>query len=252
MVFVCTNVEEAREAFLTIVGSVQYASLDSRNKEALVQEFLEGPEFAIDTVSAGGQHKIVCIWEYHKVVTPVPSLTLAPASPACPFVYAATILRPAADLPKASETFTYICGVLDALGIKHGPTHTEVPDFAPLTTLRGCSPLTGIAQIRMTRTGPALIEVNCRWHDTDFTDLCDACVGYNAHHLALDAFLAPYKTIAVSPPFVIGAGASGHASSSAGAWAHCAPDLLREGDRAEHPAPEGHCGTGKLPADQDP
>ena len=43
----------------------------------------------------------------------------------------------------------------------------------------------------MTSRGPVLLEVNCRWHDTDFSDLCRECVGFEAHALSADAFLAP-------------------------------------------------------------
>ena len=38
---------------------------------------------------------------------------------------------------------------------------------------------------------PTLIEVNTRWHLTDFAPLTDACVGYNAVEETLSAYLDP-------------------------------------------------------------
>lgn len=41
------------------------------------------------------------------------------------------------------------------------------------------------------RGSPTLIEVNTRWHLTDFAPLTDACVGYNAVEETLSAYLDP-------------------------------------------------------------
>lgn len=38
---------------------------------------------------------------------------------------------------------------------------------------------------------PTLVEVNTRWHLTDFAPLTDACVGYNAVEETLAAYLDP-------------------------------------------------------------
>lgn len=38
---------------------------------------------------------------------------------------------------------------------------------------------------------PTLVEVNTRWHLTDFAPLTDACVGYNAVEETLSAYLDP-------------------------------------------------------------
>lgn len=41
------------------------------------------------------------------------------------------------------------------------------------------------------RGTPVLVEVNTRWHLTDFGPLTDACVGYNAVEETLSAYLDP-------------------------------------------------------------
>lgn len=43
------------------------------------------------------------------------------------------------------------------------------------------------------RPTPTLVEVNTRWHLTDFGPLTDACVGYNAVEETLSAYLDPER-----------------------------------------------------------
>lgn len=40
---------------------------------------------------------------------------------------------------------------------------------------------------------PTLVEVNTRWHLTDFAPLTDACIGYNAVEETLSAYLDPER-----------------------------------------------------------
>lgn len=53
---------------------------------------------------------------------------------------------------------------------------------------------------------PMLVEVNTRWHLTDFAPVTNACVGYNAVDETLSAYLNPerFDALARDPP--IGAG----------------------------------------------
>lgn len=44
---------------------------------------------------------------------------------------------------------------------------------------------------------PTLVEVNTRWHLTDFAPLTDACVGYNAVEETLSAYLDPARFAAL-------------------------------------------------------
>lgn len=127
----------------------------------LCQEFLKGPEFVVDHVSRGGVHKTCMIWLYEK--RPVNGGD---------FVYFG-------DIPVDSESseakvlLPYVRGVLDALGIKNGPTHGEVI---------------------LTKDGPCLVEMNCRALGGDglFQPLCSALTGgYNQVGAAVDAFLDP-------------------------------------------------------------
>jgi hypothetical protein len=83
------------------------------NTEVLVQEFLFGTEYVVDTVSCGGRHRAAGFWRYGK-----PS--------GADFVcYDSMELLPY-DGALQSRLFTFACGVLDALGVQFGPAHCEL------------------------------------------------------------------------------------------------------------------------------
>jgi hypothetical protein len=64
----------------------------------------------------------------------------------------------------ALEVAKYVCKVLNAVGLKNGPTHTEVK-----------VPVGGALN-----PGPAIVEVNARWHAINFEPLVKACIGPSA------------------------------------------------------------------------
>lgn len=82
--------------------------------DVLCQEFLRGTEYVVDHVSRDGVHKTCMIWKYDK--RPVNGAD---------FVYFGDIPVDA-DTPEAQVLIPYIRGVLDAMGIKNGPSHGEV------------------------------------------------------------------------------------------------------------------------------
>ena len=79
------------------------------------QEFLKGTEYVIDSVSVEGQHKCVAIWEYDK----------RPRNGA-QFVYFGMRLYQSVDGAREEAMKQYTHQVLDALNVRHGPSHAEV------------------------------------------------------------------------------------------------------------------------------
>lgn len=156
-VFLCRNLSNVEHAFEQIHGNTVFGSPRHTHDTVLVQEFAFGTEYAIDTVSKDGEHKVAALWRYDK----------RPANGAS-FVYHATELIEANE----SEIGTIICDyamkALDALGLKWGTTHTEVI---------------------LTCDGPRLVEVNCRQHNMDFTPLTMACMGYNSLDMLLNSYI---------------------------------------------------------------
>ena len=152
-VFLTNTYDETVQAFNKIIGSVKYGG--GINDEVLLQEYITGTEYAIDTVSCNSEIKIVAIWKYHKV-----SLNGGP------FVYQCTELVGNED-KNAVAAAEYTIAALNAVKHQWGATHTEVI---------------------VTKDGPRLVEINTRWHSAPFADICLSSFGYSAIDVCLDAF----------------------------------------------------------------
>lgn len=152
---VCYSYEEIVDAFAAIRSAVNRYGL--KNQEVLVQTFLEGTEYIVNSVSTTGQHFITEIWRCLKRYQ------------ASAFVYDVEEL-----LPSEGETqdllVEYVCNVLDALSIKHGPTHAEV---------------------MLTEQGPVLIEMGARLHGSIDPHAITNCTGTNHVELTVDSYFSP-------------------------------------------------------------
>lgn len=159
-VALCTSIDEVRRAFGNIQGKINGLGLE--NTATLVQEYLEGTEYVVDTVSRDGKHKCVAVWEYDKRRVND-----------APFVYFGVILR-AVDETLAPMV-DYVLKVLDALEIRHGPAHAEVklvrkPNGEDLE--------------------PCLVEIGARCHggEGSYLPIVNRCLGYNHVDAALDSY----------------------------------------------------------------
>jgi biotin carboxylase len=152
----CTSVAEVKGAFDKINGAVN--GLGVINEGILVQEYLEGAEYVVDSVSRDGVHKVTAIWEYDK-------RSVNGAN----FVYFGMTLLPATG-PLAEALAAYSDEVLDALEIHNGPGHMEV---------------------KMCNGGPCLVEVGSRCHggEGSWRAVALECVGYDQIECTLDAYL---------------------------------------------------------------
>ena len=63
-VYFCKNEKEFRKAFAKILKNKNL--FDLKNDAVLVQEYLDGPEYVVNTASHDGHHKITDIWLYFK------------------------------------------------------------------------------------------------------------------------------------------------------------------------------------------
>ena len=123
----CHNFNEAKEHFNVLMKSQMVNG--GEVPAVLCQEFLKGKEYVVDHVSRDGIHKTTMVWVYDK----------RPANGSA-FVYFGC--HPvASDSQEARILIPYVRKVLDALGLKNGPSHGEVI---------------------MTADGPCLVEMNCR------------------------------------------------------------------------------------------
>jgi len=171
----CTTLDETKAAFDKINGAIN--GLGVVNEGVLVQEYLDGTEYVIDSVSRDGVHKVTAIWEYDK-------RSVNDAN----FVYFGMSLKPVSgEVEQQLLAYSYL--ILDALGMMNGPGHMEV---------------------KMCRSGPCLVEVGSRCHGGEGTwmAVADECVGYNQISVSLDAYLNPsaFDALPMAPLALIKAG----------------------------------------------
>lgn len=140
-------------------------SLDDEESGALVvQEFLEGEEWIVDTVSADGEHKVLTLWRYGKG-----------EENGVPFCYYCDELMPASG-ERERLLIEYATAALDATRWRWGPCHLEIK------MARGKGADGGV--------GPVLVEINAgRWNGDDFQLISRVGTGYDPVEATLDALL---------------------------------------------------------------
>lgn len=153
-VSICESVEEVEKSAGAILGTKNMLGL--LNEEALIQEFLEGTEYFLDTVSLDGRHHFTDIWRYQK-------RSINDSN--C--VYDENILCPS-NGEKEVILQNYVRNVLDALHVNFGPAHTEV---------------------MLGSNGPVLVEVGARLDGLSVPSLNQAAVGYSPVELTADVYV---------------------------------------------------------------
>lgn len=131
-----------RTVFDDLLGSIN--RLGITNDKLVVQEFLTGVEFAVDTASYGGAHSVASICRYNKTDNG-------------PFmaIYDTMEWMPG-DFPEAETLTDYAFKVLDAVGMTYGTSHVE---------------------IMLTQDGPRLIEIGARPHGGGHPQFCRHATG---------------------------------------------------------------------------
>jgi biotin carboxylase len=150
--------DDVKAAFGNIIGKVN--GLGLVNSSLLVQEFLEGQEYVVDMVSRDGVHKVAALWAYDRR-----------AANGGGFVCFGQKLLVSTD-EHCAEIIAYEKRVLDALGIKNGPSHGEVKWF---------------------KGEPVLVEVGARCHGAEgaWKDVSQLTYGCDQVQMAIDAYLIP-------------------------------------------------------------
>lgn len=126
-IFFCDTPQAAAEACAALLGrrSVYDTPIDA----VVVQSYLDGEEFYVNTMSRGSVHRVAEIWRTtHVCANGVHNL-----------LDSAILLPAEGELQAALRSYAFAC--LDALGVTDSPAHLE---------------------IRMTREGPRLVELGAR------------------------------------------------------------------------------------------
>ena len=154
-VVVCQDAVAVREAAELVLSSRNFA--DAPNQRVLVQGYLGGDEYIVNTVSWGGAHYFTDIWRCAKQRRG--SAQIYDLEELLPF-----------DGPEQAEIVPYVTSVLDALGVRFGPAHTELIH---------------------TDRGPILLEVGARLHGSFDPAPVAACVDHDHVAATLLAYTRP-------------------------------------------------------------
>lgn len=153
------SLDQAKKTWAKLQGSTD--ATGDVSTEVLVQEFLVGKEYAIDSVSRNGVHKVVAVWMED----------FRPANGIFDQYFGMKLMNP--DHQKIKSIIEYGTQVLDATGLHNGAANTEIKWLDN-------------QQI------PCLMEINARWAGINWGDGLTAeetCTGKNIIEAAFESYL---------------------------------------------------------------
>lgn len=157
----CDTPDESVAAFRRLVGRRDI--FDGVNDGVVAQEYLGGPEYMVNTVSRDGRHYVTDVWHTGRVQ----------ANGMIDLCDALSLVD--SDDPVVGALSGYAFRVLDVLAIRHGPAHLE---------------------IRMTPSGPYLVEVGARLPGGGIAAMAGRGTGESQMDLTIAAYLEPEKFLA--------------------------------------------------------
>lgn len=111
-VFICKNIEEVKTHSESLFNNSNQLNL--KNEVIVLQPFIEGEEYVVDTVSYNGYHKICAIWKMGKG-------SYNGSDSICEFTELTSF-----DAQDHAQLKDYVFSCLDSLGIKFGAAHSEL------------------------------------------------------------------------------------------------------------------------------
>jgi biotin carboxylase len=152
--------------------AIAFAVAESRSDVALVEELVGGPEVTVNAFSVGGEFFPLTVTDRHTADPPAFGVAVAHAWPS--------------DVPNWEEAVAVVRKAANALGIKDGPTYTQVR-FGP--------------------DGPRVVEVAARLGGGHDAELCRLALGHDLNGYALAAALGEDPEIAPDTGFIAPGGA---------------------------------------------
>lgn len=156
----CYNQADIVSGFETIRRSQDVYG--NKNDEVLAESYLDGDQYLVNMVSLNGQHKLTDLWVCKKTI-----------------VNRANVILDYLKLLPCDYKFTeslvlYTYDVLNALGIKYGPSHNEV---------------------MLTKTGPVLIESGSRLMGAVDPTIIARAIGHSQLDATIESYLHPASFI---------------------------------------------------------
>ena len=156
---ICIDKQEMIDSINEMLGGFNLYGEDFT--EFVIQEFIKGEEYVVNTVSCDGDHRVTTLWKYNKKRTSEGGQ-----------IYDTDVSINELGLGEASLV-EYAFNVVTALGIKYGAVHGEY---------------------MMDERGPVLVEVNCRPLGGSMSiDFLDRISGQHETDSILDSYLNPDK-----------------------------------------------------------
>ncbi|MFH1261857.1 MAG: ATP-grasp domain-containing protein [Pseudomonadota bacterium] len=152
----CGSRSDVEEAFRPLLGAQN--RLGGMTREVVAQTFVEGEEFLVNTLSWDGVHLVTDLWRSVK----------AKANDR-DFLYDYVELVDLHD-DRYRELTKYVSKVLDAVGVRFGPAHSEV---------------------LVTRDGPVLLEVGARLCGGSLPSLVKDGLGIDPVEMVADVYSNP-------------------------------------------------------------
>jgi biotin carboxylase len=149
----CKNLEDAMAAFAHLHGKPN--AFGQLNREVLIQEYLDGCEYYVNTMSRDGIHRVAELWQ----------TTHISANGIYNLLDSAFILPSEGVLQDTLIQYAFRC--LDALGVTDSPAHLE---------------------IRMTSRGPRLVELGARLVGGPLSRIARQCIGHSQIELIAQAY----------------------------------------------------------------
>lgn len=157
-IYFCDDADQVRAAFEALLGSE--SALELHNHAVLAQEYLVGSEYIVNTVSLDGKHHVTDIWKMHHL-----------GANGVHDMAAGAQLMPRHGVEQ-DALVEYNCLVLDALGVRNGPAHTE---------------------LKLTPQGPRLVESAARICGADVHVPTKGAIGESQLDWTVDAYVDPER-----------------------------------------------------------
>ena len=155
----CKNKDDLIDAFEKVIGTTNFCGIV--NTALVVQEYLPGPEYIVNTMSVNGEHFITDVW-----------LGIDEDEEKLSADLYAVLVHPGEEY--YDELASYVKQVLSCMGINTGPAHVEV---------------------RYSPKGPVLIEIGARIQGGMSRKAFSFATGIDPVELAIDCYIRPHEAL---------------------------------------------------------
>ena len=158
---ICQDINQLKKYFEEIITTKD--AFGAHTTHAVLEEYIDGKEYAVNTFSDGNQGFVTNVWAYDKIATGEASA-----------LYYDITLIPIND-PSISPLIAYAKEILVLFGIEKGPAHLEIKTDS--------------------RKGPTLIEVGARLSGASIPHMIQKHSNFDPLRATIEVFTAGKTTV---------------------------------------------------------